>query len=156
MTKKIVLILLAALVVIQFIRPEKNEGAVYTEAHLATAVDVPEHVKNILGKACNDCHSNNTRYPWYYNTQPLAWWLAHHVEEGKEELNFSEFGGYKIKRKLHKLEEIAEMVKEGEMPMESYVMMHGEAKLSEEEKQMLINWALAAKASIDTLRVANQ
>lgn len=156
MTKKVLWVVLAALAVIQFVRPERNEGSVYTATHMSKAVDMPQDAQNILDKACNDCHSNSTRYPWYYNTQPLAWWLAHHVEEGKEELNFSEFGSYKLKRQLHKLEEIAEMVKEGEMPMKSYTLMHGEAMLSAEEKQTLINWALAAKASIDTMRVANQ
>jgi hypothetical protein len=98
-------------------------------------------VKTILNKACMDCHSNNTRYPWYNNIQPVAFWLANHVDEGKEELNFSEFKTYKLKRQDHKLEEVVEMIQEGEMPLSSYTITHGDAKLTESEKQLLINWA---------------
>jgi hypothetical protein len=148
--------LVAALVIIQFIRPERNEGIVYTATHISAAVDVPEQVKSILERSCNDCHSNKTNYPWYFNTQPLAWWLADHIEEGKSELNFSEFDGYRLKRKLHKLEEIAEQVKEGEMPMESYTWLHPAAELSEHDKEVLISWAMNAKASMDTVKVAKQ
>lgn len=155
MKKKIGLILLAGIIVIQFIRPERNEGQVYAAAHISKVVDVPAEVKNILERSCNDCHSNNTNYPWYFRTQPLAWWLAHHIEEGKDELNFSEFGSYSLKRKLHKLEEIAEMVKEGEMPMGAYTFIHRSAQLTEQEKEVVINWALNAKASLDTSKTTN-
>jgi hypothetical protein len=79
--------------------------------------------------------------------------MAHHVDEGVHELNFSQFNTYKLRRKLHKLEEIAEQVKEGEMPMNSYTWTHSDAKLTDAEKEILVNWALVSKASLDTVPV---
>lgn len=154
MKKKIFIGLAILLLVIQFIRPEKNSGEMYGANDITHSVDVPAEVKGILEKACNDCHSNKTNYPWYTNIQPFGWWIAHHVDEGVHEINFSEFNTYKLRRKLHKLEELAEQVKEGEMPMDSYTWMHSEAKLTDAEKQTLITWALNSKALLDTVKVA--
>lgn len=153
MKKKILWGVLIALVVIQFIRPSRNSGETYGPNDITKTVEVPGEVKSILDKACNNCHSDHTNYPWYTNIQPVGWWMAHHVDEGVHELNFSQFNTYKLRRKLRKLEEIAEQVKEGEMPMDSYTWTHSEAKLSDQEKEVLINWALKAKASIDTVQV---
>jgi Haem-binding domain len=119
-------------------------------------VNIPADVKNILEKACNDCHSNNTVYPWYTNIQPLGWWINHHVDEGKHEVNFSEFNTYKIRRKLRKFDEIGDEVKEHEMPLSSYTLIHKNAELTAEEQVILINWAVASKASIDTVKAAEE
>ncbi|HWY38718.1 MAG TPA: heme-binding domain-containing protein [Bacteroidia bacterium] len=152
--KKLLYILVVLLLGIQLIRPEKNEGEVYGKDDISHAVNVPAEVKNILERSCNDCHSDRTNYPWYINIQPVGWWLNHHVEEGKNELNFSTFNTYKLRRKLHKLEDIAEQVKEGEMPMGSYTRMHKNAELNDAEKQVIINWALDARALLDTMKIA--
>ena len=138
--KKILIVIAVLLVVIQFIRPAKNEGTVEGPKDITHTVTVSAEVQNILQKSCNYCHSNHTQYPWYYNIQPVAWWLAHHVDEGKHHLNFSEFNGYKTKRKLHKLKEIKEEVEDSEMPMNSYLWMHSNAKLTEAEKATLYKW----------------
>ena len=134
--KKIIYGLLAVLVLIQFIRPARNTGDLDTEK----AIFTDEKVGSILQIGCYDCHSNNTNYPWYTNVQPLGWWLDHHITEGKRELNFSEFEGYTLKRKLHKLKEIKKQIEEDEMPMSSYTLVHSEAKLSPEQKDLLIKW----------------
>lgn len=90
-TSGIILItLLVVLVVIQFFHPAKNISTVKSPNDIAVLHNVPANVSTILDKACNDCHSNNTRYPWYNNIQPVAWWLDNHVQEGKGELNFNE------------------------------------------------------------------
>ena len=112
--KKILLILLIILVVIQFIRPAKNQSAEVTANHIYNVYATNENVKTILDKACNDCHSNNTKYPWYANVQPIAWWLNDHIEDGKKHLNFSEYGAYNLRRQYHKMEEVIDEVKEGE------------------------------------------
>lgn len=148
--KKVLLVLLLALVVIQFFRPAKNIAA-GPEAYakdITTAHTVPANVQLILQKACYDCHSNNTEYPWYSNIQPVAWWLGDHVKEGKKELNFSEFAGYSIRRKYRKLEEINKEVKEGEMPLSSYTLIHTNAKLSEADKLAIANWTTALRDSM--------
>ena len=109
-------------------------------------------VANTLKIACYDCHSSNTNYPWYTAIQPVGWWLNHHVDEGKEELNFSEYESYSLKRKLRKLKEIKEQIQENEMPMSSYTIMHSSAKLSPEQKELLVKWTEeTAKYLTDTI-----
>src|SRR4030095_3460590 len=154
MKKKILLIVLAILVIVQFIRPSRNESSTMSANDITKHFTVPDDVNQILKKACNDCHSNNTIYPWYTNVQPVGWWMADHVKDGKKELNFSEFGLYTPKRQHHKLEEVVEQVKEGEMPLDSYTWLHKEAVLTTQEKTLLVNWAeilrkeLAAKYNL--------
>ena len=139
--RKILIAIISFLVLIQFIHPEKNEGIADTPKDITHSVTVNLEIKNILEKSCYDCHSNHTEYPWYFNFQPIASWLAHHVEEGKDELNFSEFNTYKLKRKKHKLKEVIEQINEGEMPINSYLITHKDASLSEDQKSKLIKWA---------------
>lgn len=139
--------LIAVLVVIQFIKPERNlSGEVQND--ISKAYSVPNKVKVILETACYDCHSNKTVYPWYANLQPIAWWLSDHVNDGKKHLNFNEFMTYNAKRQHHKLEEIDETVSEGEMPMSSYTLIHKEAKLSDDQKAILIQWTKDLRAEI--------
>lgn len=129
------------LVAIQFIRPAKNIGSAYAATDVTHVINTSEEVKKVLEVACNDCHSNSTIYPWYNNIQPVTGWLSHHVNEGKGELNLTEFANYPVKKQIHKLEETAEMVREGEMPLNSYTWTHGDAKLSPEQKALLVKWA---------------
>lgn len=155
--KKILLVLLIILVVIQFIRPAKNQSTEVTANHIYNVYATNENVKTILDKACNDCHSNNTKYPWYANIQPVAWWLNDHIEDGKKHLNFSEYGAYNLRRQYHKMEEVIDEVKEGEMPLSSYTIVHTNAKLTAEEKATLTGWAqsimdtMKAKYPLDSL-----
>ncbi len=148
MLRKILIGLLVALVIIQFIRPERNMDSSPNADDITAHYAVPENVQAILKKACNDCHSNYTTYPWYANIQPLGFWLQHHIDEGKAELNFSVFNSYTDKKKAHKMEEVAEMVEKGEMPLESYTLIHGDAKLTKEEAEILITWAKALQQQI--------
>ena len=140
MKKKILIALLVIFVAIQFIRPAQNKGQAETPQDVTHFVNVPTDVMHVLKTSCYDCHSNNTNYPWYSNINPVGMWLANHIEEGKDELNFSEFGQYDKKKMDHKLEEVEEMVKEDHMPIPAYVAMHTDAKLSEKQKAMLIEW----------------
>ena len=150
MIKKILIGLLVVFVAIQFIRPEKNVSNDETFG-IATKYDVPAEINEILTISCNDCHSNLTRYPWYANVQPVAWWLDHHVTDGKKHLNFSEFTKMPIAFQNHKLEETIEMVEELEMPLPSYTYLglHSEAKLTDDQRKMIIDWA---NAQMDTLK----
>lgn len=141
MKKKIGIGLLVVLVLIQFIRPEANDGQADTSQDITHAVQVPATVLTTLKTACYDCHSNHTNAVWYANINPIGWWLNHHIEEGKAELNFSEFATYKPKRADHKLEEIAEEVEEGHMPISSYTFMHADAKLSKVQIEEIVAWA---------------
>jgi hypothetical protein len=158
MIKKIFIGLLVVLVIIQFIQPAKNKSTTSQPNDIGVTMNVPDDVSIVLRKACYDCHSNNTNYPWYASIQPVSWWLNHHIDEGKDELNFSEFGAYKMKRKIKKFNEIAGEVTDGEMPLESYTWIHKDAKLTKEEASALINWAnlMATKLEQDSLRLVIQ
>lgn len=142
MWKKIAIALSIILIVIQFIRPEKNISGNETFA-IQTKYNLPNDVENILQVSCYDCHSNTTKYPWYSNVQPAAWFLADHVNDGKKHLNFSEFTNMPLFVQNHKLEETKEMVEEKEMPLPSYTYfgLHPEANLTDAQRQKIIDWA---------------
>jgi hypothetical protein len=141
MLRKILIILIAALIVIQFFRPKKNVSTTVSQNDITTHFTVPDNVQSILKTSCYDCHSNNTIYPWYNNIQPVAWWLANHVNEGKHELNFSEFATYAPKKQFHKLNSIVDSQRDGWMPLDSYLWIHRDAILNPQQKQTLMNWA---------------
>lgn len=149
MLKKILLALLVVLILIQFFKPLKNQAMAEQPLAIEKVYTVPVKVGAILQSSCNDCHSNTTKYPWYANLQPVAWFLDDHVKEGKKELNFSEFGAYSLKKQDHKLEEIAEQI-EDEMPLKSYTVMHREAKLTAEQKKELTAWVNSLRKEIQS------
>ncbi|MBA4260051.1 MAG: cytochrome C [Chitinophaga sp.] len=147
MIKKLLLALLVVLLVLQAFRPEKNNSG-KKENDISSLYPVPSNVEQILTKACNDCHSNNTVYPWYAEIQPVAWWLDDHVKDGKKHLNFNEFASYRLAKQYHKLEEVFDEVKIGEMPLESYTVVHRDAKLTEAERTVLMDWSVAVRDSM--------
>ena len=151
MKKKILLGLLAVLVIIQFIQPQRNTSNEDSKA-LSKTYKVPENVASILKIACNDCHSNNTVYPWYANIQPVAWWLDHHIHEAKGELNFSTFTARKVAYQNHKFEEIIEQMENKEMPLPSYTYfgLHHDANLTDAQRNTLITWAKTCMDSLKT------
>jgi Haem-binding domain len=149
MFKKIMLFLLAALVVIQFIRPAKNKTDAPQPNFIGNTFTIPGEVKTILAKACNDCHSNNTKYPWYSNLQPALWWMSDHIKDGKKELNFDEYTSRRPGFQYRKMEEVIKEVKEGEMPLNSYTWIHKDAILTDAEKIQLTSWA---QSVMDTLK----
>jgi hypothetical protein len=146
--KIIGLSLLVLIVVIQFIQPKRNEQAGPFPHHISTVVAMPDSVAGLLKVSCYDCHSNNTKYPWYFHIQPVAWYLADHIDEGKHELNFDEFGTYSNKKQRHKLEKIGDEVDEKEMPLSTYTLIHGDAKLNEAQRKMIVDWAAQALAGL--------
>lgn len=147
--RKIMIALLAIFLVIQFFKPTRNQSTAQTGNELTAKYTVPDSVLTILKRSCYDCHSNHTEYPWYANYQPIAWWLDHHIKEGKRELNFSEFGTYAPKKADHKLEEVVEMIEKKEMPLDSYIWMHEGAKLSASDAKLLMDWAKALRGTIN-------
>ena len=162
MIKKILIFLLFALVFIQFIHPKANKAAGDQPNYIGKAYAIPENVNAIFVKACNDCHSNNTRYPWYSNIQPADWWMNNHIKDGKRGLNLDEFTSRSLRYQYNKLDDIVKEVKEGEMPLDSYLWIHKDAKLTEDEKTTVINWAdairdtMKAKYPIDSLERKNK
>jgi hypothetical protein len=150
MLKKILYLLLAAAIIIQFFHPKRNKAEGAQPNYIGTAYSVPEDVKSILVKACNDCHSNNTRYPWYCYVQPVDWWTHDHVVEGKTHLNFDEFADKSPRYQYNKLGECKEQLEKGEMPLNSYLWIHKDAKLTEAEKNTLIAWTTSIREEMKT------
>ena len=148
MIKKILLFLLAAFIVIQFFHPKPNKTKGEQLNYIGKTFFIPEDVKAILGKACNDCHSNNTRYPWYSNIQPVDWWMTGHITKGKKGMNLDEYTNKRLRYQYHKMEDLIEQVKEGDMPLDSYTWIHKNAILSTDEKQKVLDWAQAVRDSI--------
>lgn len=146
--KLLLIILAVAFIGIQFVRPEKNLGTVDPSLEVGAIVDVPPDVAAILKESCYDCHSNSTRYPWYAEVMPAGWYLADHVDDGKGHLNFSEFGTWSLRRQYHKLEEVSEQINAGEMPLDSYLILHGDAALTADKKDALNRWVEASRASM--------
>ena len=104
------------------------------------ALTAPENIQAILKRACFDCHSNHTKFPWYSNIAPVSLFTKWHVKEGREHLNFSTWNSYSDEKKLKYLEKIPKAIK-SKMPLKSYLIMHNEAKLSDADKKALTDWA---------------
>ena len=140
LTKKILPGLLLVFIAIQFIQPAHNKSAQAQPADIAKAIVVPGNVQTLLQNACYDCHSNNTHYPWYSTIQPIAWMIAGHIRRGKQHLNFNGFANFTNRKQASKLKEMANQVKDGEMPLSSYVWLHKHARLTKEEKTLMTDW----------------
>lgn len=141
MLKKVGLVLFVLFVVAQFFSPEKNQGNTQDITPFLTETLPNAEVKKILETACFDCHTTNSKYPWYNTITPVNFWMAHHIEEGLEGLNFSKWDNYSVQKKDHKFEEIIEEVQGGNMPLSSYTWTHAEANLSKKQIESVITWA---------------
>lgn len=150
--KKIFIGIGFALIVMQFIQPARNSSGQVLPTDISKMYTLPQNVQQVLQVACYDCHSNNTRYPWYSNIQPLGWWQANHIKNGKENLNFSEFGSYTLRKKINKLKGIENSIKDGTMPLSSYTLIHKNARLSSNEKTLLMDWTKKLKDSLTSIK----
>lgn len=143
--KNIVIVLSFVLLIIQSIRIDKTPVPINTLTDFVSLSKANSEIETILKTSCYDCHSNQPTYPWYTNVAPISWWIKHHINEGNHHLNFSIWGTYSEKRKLHKIDECIEMIEEEEMPMGSYTLIHKNAKLSDEQKLKLVEFFKAQK-----------
>ena len=133
-------IVVAVVLVIQVIPVERNVSTVQPGQSFERTQKVPANVAAILKVSCYDCHSNNTRYPWYSELKPSAWLMARHIKKGKKELNFDEFNDYSKRRKKAKIKSIISQIEKEEMPLKSYLLLHSDSKLTAEERKMLLDF----------------
>ena len=141
MAKRIWLGLLVAFLAIQFLRPHKNlASSASSPDDFATRFAPPPAIREVFEHACDDCHSNTTRYPWYAEIQPVGWWLADHIEDGKHALNFSEFGRYTAQKQARKLNAISDQLTDREMPLKSYLWIHRDAQLTDAQIAAVTEW----------------
>jgi hypothetical protein len=138
--KKILLVLIVIFVAIQFVRPNRTPVESPDSIDLIAKYTPPPEVRSILSNACYDCHSNKTRYPWYSQVQPMAWFLANHINEGRKRLNFSEFGQLQPLRAVQKLDDCVDEITERRMPLASYRLAHADARLTQAQINTFVAW----------------
>ena len=146
--KWVAIVVVCLFVIAQFKRPARTNPPVDQTQTLEAHTQMTSQVASVLSRSCNDCHSNNTTWPWYTNVAPVSWFIADHVEDGRRHLNFSEWGEGDERRKRKKLEEICEEVRDGAMPLSSYTPLHPQAKLTPEDIKTLCDWTEAERARI--------
>ncbi len=143
--KKILAEFLVIFLLIQFVQPTRNKSGQVMPNDISKTIAIPAEIKAILINSCYDCHSNNTNYPWYAYIQPMHWFLNNHIQAGKAELNFNEFGSYTLRRQKNKLRAIENSLEDGTMPLSSYTLIHRNAILSKAEKSLLMSWVQNSK-----------
>ena len=146
--KRILLALVVIFVLMQLYRPARTNPPVDQTKTMEKSMSIPPNVQTILSRSCNDCHSSKTTWPWYSNVAPVSWMLTDHVNEGRAELNFSDWATFSLKKKRHKLESICEQVNKKEMPLTEYLWMHHDANLSPADRNAICDWANAEKAKL--------
>src|SRR3989442_1760300 len=140
------LILLACVIVgIQFIRPARTNPPIDPSKTIEANSQMTPEVASILDRSCRDCHSNKTVWPWYTNVAPISWWLSNHVNDGRRNLNFSDWAKLPPDRQERKLRQICDEVEDGIMPLSSYLPMHPAARLSDQDKKTLCDWTDAER-----------
>jgi len=130
----ILVLVVLGLVGIQFVPVDRSNPPVTGE------VSAGDQVMIVLRSSCYDCHSNETRWPWYSQVAPVSWRVAEHVREAREKLNFSEWQGLPVADREKALERIWEEIEKGAMPLSDYLRMHPEAALTEPQREAMRRW----------------
>src|ERR1051326_290155 len=146
--KRIIIAIVVLLIVAQFIRPLPANAPIDPQKTLASTGDLPPDVAAVFNRACRDCHSNQTTWPWYSQIAPVSWMLASHVKEGRRELNIDQWRDYTTKRKLRKLDEICKQIKERDMPLSSYLWIHHDGGLAGDDIKLLCTWVAGETSKI--------
>lgn len=148
--------LVVVLGVLQFANPPRSNPPVVSGHDLLATNPPPERIVAQLRAACYDCHSNETEWPWYSRVAPISWWIAHHVEDGRKHLNFSEWPHDRLRRARSLWQNIRDEVEAGDMPLPSFTWAHPEARLSAADRQALAEWADQEAARISKLMAAEE
>jgi hypothetical protein len=146
--RKILIVMLIMFLVIQVIRPARNNGSADGPNDITHFIQVPDTIQHILKTSCYDCHSNHTVYPWYAEINPVGLWLRNHINDGKRAINFSDLSGFTKKKLDHRMRDIAETVEKVEMPLGSYTFIHRYAILDSGQIKMVKTWSASATKEI--------
>jgi hypothetical protein len=142
------------LLVAQFFQPARTNPTSDAATAIHSHVEMAPEVSAILSRACYDCHSNATKWPWYSRVAPVSWLVVSDVNDGRRHLNFSEWAAYDRSKAAKKMQEIDEEVSIKAMPLSSYTLLHPEARLSDQERALVSDWAKAESKRIELTRVA--
>jgi len=143
------LILLCVFVILQFFQPDRNPGIQLNEENdLVIITGMPDSLAVIFTNSCYDCHSGRTNYPWYSYISPISWYLSSHIEKGKEQLDFNNFGSLEKSQRIGALADICEEIESDLMPLKSYLLIHRSARIGEDEKEAICIWSEAEALKI--------
>ena len=134
----------------QFVRPAKTNPVSDETMAIQFHVEMNQEVSAILSRACYDCHSNKTEWPWYSKVAPMSWLVISHVNDGRRHLNFSEWETYDRSEAVKNMQEIDEEVGIKAMPLSSYTLLHPEARLTDQERKLISNWARAGSNLLES------
>jgi|SRR5215813_2086598 len=135
-------------IAIQFKRPARTNPTVDESQTIFVRTQMPPQVHQILNRCCADCHSNKTVWPWYTNVAPVSWFITNHVDQGRQDMNFSEWGKYDQHRQEKRLQAMCDLAKDGSMPLSSYTPLHAGSKPSAEDVKALCTWTEAERARL--------
>ncbi|MFN2499353.1 MAG: heme-binding domain-containing protein [Pyrinomonadaceae bacterium] len=147
----LVILLAVGFVILQFFRMPRTNPAIDSRQTIESHLQVSPQVAAMLDRSCNDCHSNKTRWPWYTNVAPVSWFVIGHVNDGRRDLNFSNWGSHDKDKQSRRLRDMCELVGDGAMPLSTYTPLHPGSKLSPEDKKMFCDWANSERTRISKL-----
>jgi hypothetical protein len=137
----------AVILAIQMIRPARTNPPTDPARTITARLPVTTEAVAVMNRACRDCHSNETTWPWYSNVAPVSWLVIDHVKSGRRHFNYSDWAGYAPDKARKLLHDICEETRDGSMPIGSYTLVHRDARLSDADVQALCNWT----ESVDSL-----
>ncbi|MFB3854426.1 MAG: heme-binding domain-containing protein [Vicinamibacterales bacterium] len=144
----VVVVILAAFAAAQFFPVDRTTPPVDPSRAIGAHLAVPQPVADILERSCRDCHSYATRWPWYVRVAPASWFMAGHVREAREHMNLSEWGTYDRGEMSELLGEMCGEVRERNMPLPSYLLLHRGARLSDADIELLCGWTEEARRAL--------
>ena len=148
---KWIAIVIGVLVIgLQFTTPRHTNPSFAEAQTLQATTTVPAEVSALFARSCNDCHSNQTNWRWYTYIAPVSWFTVGHVNQGREELNFSEWGSYRPRMKETRLKAICVQCRSGAMPLASYALVHRDVRLSSAEVEMICAWTETSRKELET------
>lgn len=134
------IVALAGGFVIQLARPARTNPPTDPARTLMAVTHVTPDAEGVLVRACRDCHSNDTRWPWYSNVAPISWFVIDHVNHGRRHFNYSDWAQYDPDQRPKILKDICKLTRENDMPMTSYLWLHPDARLSDRDLVALCDW----------------
>jgi len=138
--KLLLAVLLVLFIAIQFFPKQLPENMPAGVSDLIVSGAVPDQVAEIIRNSCYDCHSTETHYPWYSHVAPAAWMVGKDIQEGRQNLDFSAWGGYSVRNLIGRLDAIQKEVSSGDMPLHAYTLIHRKSKLDEEQVTAIVKW----------------
>ncbi len=147
--KWLVIVLGVVFLLVQLKRPARTNPPVNDAQTIFTQTQMPPPIASLLVRSCSDCHSNKTVWPWYTNIAPVSWFITDHVNEGRRQLNLSEWASYNKDRQGKKLRDMCDLISDGTMPLSTYTPLHSGSRPSADEVKALCAWTAAERARLD-------